>query len=120
MPHRLLLDRHLTWTALTALVLLGPEMPATRAAPDDATDAPATVYTLDLTDLNRLDLRDPAKARRGWDTLHLVASVQGIVNRNRPTLFVRFMQHPDDFWWDYLRQPGQWLCGRPTRAIASL
>jgi hypothetical protein len=107
-------------TLLAAVSLVGLAGNATPAAPEDSTDEPETVYLLDLTDLNQLDLGDRNDARRGWDTLHLVASVQGIVNRDRPTLFIRFMQHPDDFWWNYLRQAGHWLSARPTRTIASL
>ncbi|MGE5609401.1 MAG: hypothetical protein ACM359_09110 [Bacillota bacterium] len=69
---------------------------------------------IDLTSLQKLNLKDPLQARRAWDTLHLVASVQGIVNRDSATLFVRFMPHPDDFWLAYLREPGNWLAGRPV------
>lgn len=74
----------------------------------------APVYRLDLSGLNRLDLRDPVQARRGWDTLHAVASIQGIVNREGANLFIRFMPETDDFWWDYLRTENGWLRGRPV------
>jgi len=87
-----------------------------------AATAPGTapVYHFDMTCLHELDRSDPAQAREAWDTAHLVASVQGIVNRERPVLFVRFMPHPDDFWFDYLRGEGQWLAGRDVVRLDSV
>ena len=70
------------------------------------------VHYFDMTYLNDVDRSDPIQAREAWDTAHMMASLQGIVNRDRPRLFVRFMPDPDDFWWHYLRQDGQWLSGR--------
>lgn len=78
------------------------------------------IYYYDLTQLNQLNLKDGAQARRAWDTLHLVASLQGIVNRDSPVLFVRFMKHPDDFWLDYLRESGNWLADRPITRVDTL
>ena len=80
----------------------------------------APVYYFDMTYLHELDRSDPAQAREAWDTAHLVASVQGIVNREGPALFVRFMPHPDDFWFDYLRGEGQWLAGRDVVRLDSV
>ena len=74
----------------------------------------------DMTELTRVELDDPVQARRAWDTAHLVASVQGIVNRAEPRLFVRFMEHPDDFWFDYCTGESGWLEGRPVEKIPSL
>ena len=81
---------------------------------------PEPIYYWDLTGLNRLDLGVPDQARRAWDTLHAAASVQGIVNRDKSRLFIRFMSHPDDFWWNHLRKGGEWLAGRPVIEIDSL
>lgn len=85
-----------------------------------AASRPERVYLFDLTFLHKLDLKDPAQARLAWDTAHLVASVQGIVNRGGPRLFVRFMREPDDFWLGYLRRPGNWLAGTRVVPIGSL
>lgn len=81
------------------------------------TNSPAPIYKLDLTSLNRLDLDDPAQVRRAWDTLHVAASIQGIVNRDGANLFLRFMPAQDDFWWNYLRNENGWLEGRPVIKI---
>lgn len=75
------------------------------------------MFLFDMTALNEVNLSDPAGAREAWDTAHLVASVQGIVNRDGPRLFVRFMPHPDDFWWDHLRSEGEWLAGREVKRL---
>jgi len=74
----------------------------------------------DMTPLNALDLNDPIQARAAWDEAHLVAALQGIVNRDAPRLFVRFMPQPDDFWWAHLTSPGEWLEGREVERVASL
>lgn len=78
------------------------------------------IYVLDLTALNTKDLRDPRQAREVWDTLHFTASVQGLANRDAPRLFLRFMEHPDDFWLAELRRKGNWLAGRPVRRLRSV
>lgn len=74
----------------------------------------------DMTHLNALKLSDPAQARAAWDEAHFVAALQGIVNRDAPRLFVRFMPQPDDFWWEQLTREGEWLHGRPVEKPASL
>ena len=75
------------------------------------------------------DLTDPQRCREMWDTCHLVASLQGLANRNGPRLFVRYLP-PDDYWWSRLfpADPAaapaaalsRWLAGRPVQPAASL
>ncbi len=88
--------------------------------PFSATGEDRPITVIDLTALNELDPADPAQAREAWDTLHLVASVQGIVNREGPRLFVRFMPQPDDFWFKTLRAPGAWLADRPVEKVRTV
>jgi hypothetical protein len=83
-------------------------------------DRDRIIYRYDMTHLYLLDLGDPEQARAAWDEAHLVSSLQGIVNRDAPVLFVRFMQDPDDFWFEHLRSPGEWLHGRPVVEVTSL
>jgi hypothetical protein len=92
--------------------------PIASAAENAASGDP--VYRLDLTDLAHANLHDPQQVRRAWDTLHLVASVQGTVNRQKPTLLIRFMQQPDDFWFAYVREKGNWLADRTIKNISSI
>ncbi|MFM1918513.1 MAG: hypothetical protein RLZZ303_147 [Candidatus Hydrogenedentota bacterium] len=74
----------------------------------------------DMTHLNALDLSDPGQARTAWDEAHLVAALQGIVNRDAPRLFVRFMPQPDDFWWNHLTSADEWLHGRDVEKVDSV
>lgn len=80
----------------------------------------APLHFYDMTHLNSHQLADPAQARAAWDEAHLVAALQGIVNRDAPRLFVRFMPQPDDFWWEHLRKKDEWLHGREIVTADSL
>ncbi len=79
-----------------------------------------TIYRFDISYLHDLDRDDPAQTREAWDVAHLAASVQGIVNREAPVLFLRFQPEFDDFWFDHLRSDGEWLEGRPVETIGSV
>jgi hypothetical protein len=101
-----------------------PAGAVTRAAPD-AGPEPLLVY--DLAGLHDLDLTDPAQARQAYDELHFVATLQGIVNRSHPRLYVHFLHHNefgdidiDAYWLDVLQERGGLLEGREIRQVASL
>lgn len=79
----------------------------------------AIVY-YDMTPLLELDRQDPAQLRRFYDETHLVVSLQGLVNREAPRLYIRYIAAPDDFWWQHLTQPGAWLADRPVQTLTSL
>lgn len=86
-------------------------------------DAPGPytgIVYLDLTYLNQYDLSDPNAAREAWDTLHVVSTIQGIVNRGGANLYIRLMEEPDDFWWNYLQNDHSWLANREVVRIDSL
>ena len=82
------------------------------------------IYLYDLTPTISVDLKDPAKAARVWDEAHTVATLQGIVNRNAPRLYLRAIEchgvNVDDYWRQKLSAPGEWLAGREWREIKSL
>lgn len=80
----------------------------------------ATIYRYDMTHLYDLDRNDPAQAKAAWDEAHLVSSLQGIVNREEPVLLIRFMAKTDDFWFNQLRAPGNWLADREVIELRSL
>lgn len=82
--------------------------------------APEPVVYYDMTPLFALDLTDPVQRRRFWDETHLVVSLQGLVNRTRPRLFIRYVKEPDDFWWGEMTRRGAWLAGRHVERISSL
>lgn len=56
-----------------------------------------------------------------WELLHATATLQGIVNRDAPQLYIRYVmnergQNVDDYWWGKYRRPGEWLAERDTIA----
>ena len=71
-----------------------------------------------------MDLADFRQAGRAWDECHAVASIQGIVNRSGPRLYVRFVEHDDvnidDYWLKHLTEPGGWLAGATLRPVEAL
>ena len=82
------------------------------------------IYLYDLTPTLSIDRADPAKAAAAWDEAHSVATLQGIVNRDAPVLYVRFVEmhgrNIDDWWLERLRAPGAWLADATIRRIGSL
>lgn len=88
--------------------------------PAHAAAAPPLV-TCDLTPLLRRNIDSLAERRTAWDTLHLVAALQGLVNRDKAQLYV-YLVGPDakydHYWLGKLRAPGQWLADREPESVA--
>jgi len=108
------------WSAVLPGALLTLAM-VTRVA---GAAAPGTIYTFDARPLNRLDLRVPAEAAKIWDTLHILAALQGLANREAPRFYLfycsEFGVDTDQFWWDWLRGEDGWLKSAAIRPVASL
>jgi hypothetical protein len=89
-----------------------------------AAGRPGSVYTLDLRPLNRMDLRASTNAAKLWDTLHTAAALQGLVNRNKPQLYLFYCSDfgvdTDAFWLDWLRQEDGWLKDAVVHPLGSL
>ncbi len=78
-----------------------------------------TIRVLDLRYLNQIDLHNHSQVKQLWDIMHATATLQGIVNRNKPQLYIRYIINPsgicvDDYWWNKYRQKGEWLYGHDT------
>lgn len=97
----------------------GFPLPGALAGTETESTASSIVY-FDLSAVLDLDLADPAQRRRVWDETHLIASLQGLANREAPRLYVRYVREPDDFWWERMTEPGGWLHGRAVQRVASL
>ncbi len=116
----------LTYSILAVLALIGcfqDVMGAHAASLDNTNTAAASsesIVVFDLTYLFNLDLNDERQRHRFWDEAHLVTALEGLVNRDCPRLFVRYLKEPDDFWWDQMIQPGGWLAERQTMRVESL
>lgn len=85
------------------------------------TAGPITVY--DLRYALRFDPGNPQQVAAAWDHAHAAATLQGIVNRNGPELYLLFMESGgrcvDEYWLGRLSEPGQWLAGRKRIAVPS-
>jgi hypothetical protein len=80
----------------------------------------STLACYDLTHLYSYDLSNPQEATRAHAEMHLVATLQGIVNRIRPRLYVRFAPDLDPWWLDLLCSPGEWLAPYRIQPISDL
>ena len=87
-----------------------------------ARSSPAVVHTFDLRPLRLLDLRRPANAKRVWDTLHVLAALQGLANRVTPRFYLFYCEEfgvdTDQFWFEWLRGEDGWLRNTEVRPVA--
>jgi hypothetical protein len=64
------------------------------------------------------DMKKAEAVRLAWDHTHAVATLQGIVNRKSPRLYILLVdsgsRNIDEHWWGKCRGPGRWLNGRDT------
>ena len=64
------------------------------------------------------DYGDSMQVLSVWDNLHAVSTLQGVVNRKFPQLYINYItdgaRQIDTYWWNKYRRPGQWLAGRDT------
>lgn len=83
-----------------------------------------TIGTYNLHHTLKTDLNTPEGIHAAWDEVHTVSTLQGIVNRNNPCLYVYFVKNGDmdvdSYWWNIYRQPGEWLYGKDTITYHSL
>lgn len=106
------------------LLLLGLLGLALVANPVAAADKRLATY--DLADTLKLDRQNPQQLRRIWDEMHFVSSLQGIVNRQQPELylFVVGSGEPgldiDRYWLDKFRSPNGWLADYTLDPVADL
>ena len=85
---------------------------------------PIVLY--DLRDVSGIDCGDIKQVNHTWDLCHVVSTLQGIVNREEPRLYVRFVdsQHKDinidDYWLEKYSGKDQWLQGATVTEVDSL
>lgn len=69
-------------------------------------------YTL-ISDVEKID-----NVKEAWDDVHTVSTLQGIVNRKAPRLYIFLVQNEnidiDRYWWNKYRKIGKWLNGKDT------
>ncbi len=110
--------RRLAWLALLVMLL----SVSIRSA--GAVSGPENVYFFDARYLRKLDWRQPAGAAQIWDTVHALAALQGIVNRQGPQLYILYCAQygveTDQFWWEWFRGEDGWLKDANITPLASL
>lgn len=108
--------------AMGACMVFGAAVDALGQA--QAKTAPAVAYTFDARPLNQLDLREPANAAHLWDTMHVLAAIQGLANRDTPQLYLfycsEFGVDTDQFWFDWFRGEDGWLKESEIRPLSRL
>ena len=86
--------------------------------------AKETLFTYDARPLNKLDARVAANANQIWDTVHLLAALQGLANREKSQFYLfycsEFGRDTDQFWFDWLRGEDGWLKDREVVALDSV
>ncbi len=64
-------------------------------------------------------LADFPDSRRQYDAFRFLASLQGVLNRESPTLFFNWDRETDDFWFHWLTEEKGWP-GREIRRLHTL
>jgi hypothetical protein len=82
------------------------------------------VYTFDARSLNQLDWGATSNAVTIWDTVHVLAALQGLANREKPQFHLfycsEFGVDTDQFWFDWFRGEDGWLKPAEIRRLESL
>lgn len=106
----------LTFLLLSAVVI--PQMLAAEPA------APKLIWTFDARPLQKLNVGEAANARQVWDTMHLLAALQGLANREKPQLYLYYCEQfgvdTDQFWLDWFRNEDGWLRNTDIRALPNV
>lgn len=68
--------------------------------------------------------QSPNNAEMAWEHTHLVASLQGVVNKKGPKLYINLIYNDgesiDRYWWDMFRKPGKWLFNKDTISYSNI
>ena len=110
----------LRFPAVVLTLLAGSAFAYAQVEPQREPSPTEPIAYFEMTRLWDAPLGELAQRRRLWDEMHLAASLQGLVNREAPRLYLRCLREPDDFWWRRVTEQGEWLAGRPVVTIHSL
>ena len=82
------------------------------------------IAILDLQPLLKYDYNNAAQLKSAWDILHATSTLQGIVNRNQPNFYIKYVVTNnlsiDDYWWNKYREPGKWLSTKNTKQLSNI
>ncbi|MGL6194701.1 MAG: hypothetical protein ACRC2T_07760 [Thermoguttaceae bacterium] len=113
------MQKNILYSFFTAIFITFAQTAFFQANTASGAEKPA-IYYLDISETAKFDSNNPSQVRKFWDTLHFLTSVQGIVNSDQETLFLRTQPQTDDFWWNWLCEDGNWLADRTVVRINSV
>ncbi len=100
------------------LLLIGLLWGIVSGCTNPGTDQGRNIAVYDLHYLNQMDVNDPGNIRTLWDQVHTLATLQGIVNRKEPRLYLYYVENRgvniDRYWWNKYRREGKWLHNADT------
>lgn len=71
------------------------------------------ILFMDLRAIHKTNSNDSIQILDMWDALHCVSTLQGVVNRENPNLYLRYVESHgidiDNHWWTTYRAKGEWL-----------
>lgn len=80
-----------------------------------ANAAERRLVRIDMDQWNEVDGTDSVAILDMWDAMHVASTLQGIVNRDAPSLYIRYVRqgevNVDDYWLDKYTADGKWLAG---------
>jgi len=83
-----------------------------------------TVVTFDLGYLNNLDPNSDKDVLEIWEHAHAAATLQGIVNREKPQLYLFYVEQQgvniDQYWWNKYRNDGRWLTQAKIEPVSDI
>ena len=86
-----------------------------------------TLFTYDLAPTLAYDLHTERGKNNAWAEVHLVAALQGLVNRQKPRLYTTYVTDDgakpgriDRFWLAQLRTRGSWLADASLKPLPTL
>lgn len=87
----------------------------------------STLYTYDLAPTLSYDLHTERGRNNAWAEVHVTAALQGLVNRQKPRLYVTYVTDDgaksgriDRFWLAQLRSPKGWLSQTTLHPLPTL
>lgn len=84
----------------------------------------SSVGIIDMRYLLECDMNNTEEVKQVWDELHSISTLQGIVNRDEPSLYIKYIMEGDicidEYWWNKYRCEGNWLAGKDTFQLKNI
>lgn len=91
-----------------------------------------TIYTFDGTPYRQLSLANSDNVEEIWDAFHVFSALQGLVNRDRPRLYLFYVvengfggapennTNADQFWFDWMQDTANWPHSNQVQSLNSV